>query len=56
MKLLISDESMELISHPLTMVFSVVHFLKVGSIGSGYAISPLICPSLSLPEMYISIT
>jgi len=54
MKLPIKWGSMELINQPLTMEFSVLHCLNIGSVGVGWDKSPLIYPNLSLLEIYIS--
>jgi hypothetical protein len=54
MKLLTKDGFIELINHPFTTEFSVLHLLNEGSFGSGYGRSPFIYPNLSFPEMNIS--
>jgi len=48
------DDSIELISHPFTIEFYVLHPLKWGSFGSGCGRSPFMHPNLSFPEIYIS--
>jgi len=44
----------ELITQPLTIVFSALHLLYVGSVSISCLISSVINPSLSLPEINIS--
>jgi len=44
-----------LIIQPLTIAFSILHLLYVGSVSIGCLILPVINPNLSLPEMNISI-
>jgi hypothetical protein len=44
----------ELIIKPLTMAFYVNYLLYVGSVSAGCLISAVINPSLSLPEINIS--
>ena len=50
----INYEFRELTIHPLTMTFSVLHLLYDGSVAGGCVISPVISPSLSLPEINTS--
>jgi len=55
MKFPTNEGSIELISHPFTMVFSVCHLRNVESVSEGRGNDLSIYPSLSLPEMLISV-